>query len=189
MQHTHPSPVPATPWACLFRHGLASHGSRFMRFGLVGASGVLVNMTLLFLLIEVGGWHRLVAATLATEAAILGNFVLNDRWTFREAPANHSWLGRAARYNAIALGGLVMSVAVLAALTDLLHLHYLAANLGGIGAATLWNYAANSSFTWQRDGGRTAINGVGHQAAAGPKHKPRAPGKATGEHVVLEDAL
>jgi putative flippase GtrA len=124
------------------------HKDRLVRFGLVGASGVLVNSTLLYLLTEVGGLNHLVAAVLATEITIFYNFSLNDRWAFGDVKPSIWWVRRVLRYNSIALVGLVISVAVLAVLTYLLSLNYLVANLFAIGAATFWNYAANSCFTW-----------------------------------------
>ena len=128
--------------------GIADHKHRLLRFGLVGASGVLVNSALLYLLTQAGGLNHLVAAALATEATIFYNFSLNDRWAFRDAKPGISWARRALRYNFVALGGLMISVAVLAMLTYFLDLNYLVANLLAIGAATLWNYAVNSCFTW-----------------------------------------
>jgi dolichol-phosphate mannosyltransferase len=119
-----------------------------LRFGLVGGSGVLVNYAILCLLAATWGLNHLAAAALATEVAILSNFTLNNLWTFRGATPGGSWARRGLRYNVYALGGLVISVAVLAALTYLLHMHYLVANVFAIGAATLWNYAANYRWTW-----------------------------------------
>jgi dolichol-phosphate mannosyltransferase len=128
---------------------MTAHGPRLVRFGLVGASGVLVNIALLYGLVELARLNHLLAAALATEAAILSNFALNHRWTFRRAPATLPWLQRVARYQVIALGGLLISVGVLAALTHWLRLHYLTANLVGIGAGLVWNYSANLCFTWR----------------------------------------
>ncbi len=54
-----------------FAGRIAAHARCLVRFGLVGASGVVVNTALLYVLIEVGGLNHLVAALLATEAAIL----------------------------------------------------------------------------------------------------------------------
>ena len=48
----------------------------------------------------------------------------------------------------MALGGLLISIAVLAALTYLLGIYYLFANFFAIGAATLWNYTVNHHWTW-----------------------------------------
>ena len=125
-----------------------NHVPYMLRFGLVGGSGVLVNYTILYLLTAIWGLNHLAAAALATEGAILSNFTLNNLWTFRAAMPGGSWARRGLCYNVFALGGLIISVAVLAALTYLLHMHYLMANIFAIGAATLWNYAANYHWTW-----------------------------------------
>jgi dolichol-phosphate mannosyltransferase len=139
---------PAAKQAGASRRFLAKHVRRLGRFCVVGASGVLVNTALLYVLTEAGGLNHLVSATLATEAAILSNFALNDNWTFRDARGNSSWLRRAVHYNFVSLGGLLISVAMLAALTYLLGIYYLFANFFAIGSATLWNYAVNHHWTW-----------------------------------------
>jgi dolichol-phosphate mannosyltransferase len=115
---------------------------------LVGASGAVVNTTLLYLLAEGGGLSPLVAAVFSTEAAIVNNFLFNDLWTFADATPSTSWYWRALRYNSVALVGLVISLAVLAGLTHVLGLHYLTANLFAIGAGTLWNYTGSSYLAW-----------------------------------------
>jgi putative flippase GtrA len=56
---------------------------RFVRFNIVGAGGLLLQLALLDGLVRAG--VPLVAATLmACEAAILHNFVWHDRWTFAD---------------------------------------------------------------------------------------------------------
>jgi len=124
------------------------HGRRLFRFGAVGLSGVVVNNVVLFLLVEKLGWSPVVASVVATEVAILNNFALNDRWTFFDSPRRHGWRTRLASYNLLTLGGLLISVAVLATLTYLGHVHYLIANLFAIGAGTGWNYLSNHGWTW-----------------------------------------
>ncbi len=150
----------STPaWRAIARMLLTTHGGHFARFGLVGGVGAVLNTALLYLLVHVGHYAYLPAAAVATEAAILSNFVLNDRWTFQGARGRAPWIRRVARYNIVALGGLVVSLVALAALTATLHLHYLVANLIAIGVATLWNYTANVRFTWvaHRDDGPVAV--------------------------------
>ena len=133
----------------LLRRTAIKHGLRVTKFGLVGLTGVAVNYAVLLLMVGLVGFNPLVAAVIATEAAILSNFALNDFWTFSDLRQNGKrWSIRALRYNFFALGGLVISVLMLAALTYLLHMHYLLANLFAIGAATLWNYGANYCWTW-----------------------------------------
>ena len=141
--------IPAR-WAVIAaaRRVAVDHGRRLLRFALVGASGVAVNMGVLAMLVEVAGLPHLIAAALATEVAILSNFGLNDRWTFGDARSCASWPQRAWRYNLVAAGGLLVSIGVTALLTQGVGWHYAVANLGGIGAGFAWNYAVNVRVTW-----------------------------------------
>lgn len=135
-------------WDSLENGTVTEHARRLMRFCLVGGSGVVVNTVLLYLLADAGGMNPLVAAVFSTEAAIINNFLLNDRWTFADMRQGATWLRRAVRYNSVALVGLVISIAVLAGLTQAFNFHYLIANLFAICAGTLWNYAGGSCFAW-----------------------------------------
>ena len=128
------------------------HAGRFLRFGLVGGSGVLVNNAILLALVEGLKMPPVPAAVIATECAIVTNFVLNDRWTFADArrASSRPWYRRFASYNLLTLGGLVLSVGVLAVLHGLAGVHYLIANVVGIAVSTLWNYGSNHQWTWSR---------------------------------------
>jgi dolichol-phosphate mannosyltransferase len=127
---------------------LIAHAGRFSRFGVVGGFGALVNTAILYFLVHYGNWNHMAAAVVATEVAILSNFAMNDRWTFHDALPGKGWINRMAHYNAIALGGALISLGVLAALTLGIGMHYLLANLVAIGAGTIWNYVVNSRLTW-----------------------------------------
>jgi len=127
---------------------LMGHGVRFLQFALVGLSGVVVNTVLLYCLVGFAAWPHVPAAACSSEAAMLSNFLLNDRWTFRDAAPGAQWCGRLLRYNAVALGGVAISLGVLSALTTLAGVYYLLANLVGILAGTLWNYGVNVLVTW-----------------------------------------
>jgi len=134
------------------RRAIALHRGRFARFGLVGLIGVGVNTLLLTLMVEVLKLNYLPAAVVATEATIIANFSLNDTWTFRTSRAGIAWFTRLKRYNLIALGGMVISLLVLMMLSKVLGIHYVVANLFGIGAATLWNYSVNARMTYRLRG-------------------------------------
>jgi dolichol-phosphate mannosyltransferase len=125
-----------------------THGGRFVRFAIVGTSGVLVNYIVLITLVEILGFERLIAVALANEVAILSNFFFNNLWTFGDAGRHTPVLVRALRYNVFGLGGLLLSVAVLGVLTYGLGLQYLIANAFAIGAAMSWNYLSNARWTF-----------------------------------------
>jgi dolichol-phosphate mannosyltransferase len=125
-----------------------THFSRLLRFCLVGGSGVVVNMGVLALLVSVGGWQPFFAAPIAAEVAILNNFLLNDRWAFRDKRSGRSLLQRGLRYNGLTLGGVLISIAMLTTLVYFFRVHYVVANLFAIGAGTAWNYSMNTWLTW-----------------------------------------
>ena len=68
------------PAAALLRRAWG-HAPRFLKYGTVGASGVLVNMGCLFLLADAIGIHTNLAALLAIECSVLNNFMWNEVWT------------------------------------------------------------------------------------------------------------
>jgi dolichol-phosphate mannosyltransferase len=131
---------------------LGRHARRFIRFGMVGGSGVVVNNALLLGLVEVLRLPAIPAAVIATECAIVSNFVLNDRWTFADVRriGRRPWPRRFLSYNLLTLGGLVLGVGTLAVLHGVAGIHYLVANLAGIALGTLWNYGSNHQWTWSR---------------------------------------
>jgi len=125
--------------------------TKIFRFGLVGLSGILVNMGLLYALTEIAGLYYLVSAAIAIEVSIVNNFVWNDIWTFKSA--RDLRLGRRIQrflsFQAVSMGGLVINIAVLYLLASVAGVYYLVANLVGIFVAFAWNYMVNRHFTWK----------------------------------------
>jgi dolichol-phosphate mannosyltransferase len=135
--------------------------ARPLRFGVVGLSGVAVNTAILWGLVSGARLPVLLASALATEVAILSNFLLNDRWTFQaeaqySASVLHSaFLLRLLRFNGVSLAGMAITVAVLSVLIAYGHFRLLLANLFAVGTAMVWNYVVNSHWTW---GGQSAVS-------------------------------
>jgi dolichol-phosphate mannosyltransferase len=124
---------------------------RFAKFCLVGLSGVLVNMGLLWLLTEFAGLFYLLSAAISIESSIISNFTLNDYFTFRDrrSPTLKSFLSRLVKFNLVSLAGLALNMGVLGLLTEVFGVYYLLSNLCGIVVATLWNYLVNTWWTWR----------------------------------------
>lgn len=116
-----------------------------LRFGVIGALGTLVNLAVLAAL---HGWLGLGfsrSSAVATEVSILGNYLGNELWTFHHRRLN---LRRLLQFNAVALVGLAITVAVGTVAKE--HLHYLLAQFLGICAGALTNFALNFGWTWRR---------------------------------------
>ncbi len=135
---------------------LAQSVRGFLRFGMVGATGVFVDMGMLFLLADnrMLNWGISISKTLAAETAIINNFIWNDLWTFRAASANAAgWKARSSRFakfNLICLAGIGLSVLLLNAQVHLLSVNVYAANLIAIFLVSIWNFGMSAKFGWSR---------------------------------------
>lgn len=125
---------------------------KIVRFGLVGFSGIFVNMGLLYALTEIAGIYYLVSAAIAIELSIVNNFIWNDVWTFKSAGdlRFERKVQRFASFQAVSVGGLAINMVVLYLLADIAGVYYLVANLAGILIAFAWNYGVNRHYTWMR---------------------------------------
>lgn len=128
---------------------------RFLRFGLVGLSGVFVDMAVLYLLSDPAtlGWGLTRSKIIASEIAIINNFLWNDRWTFGDISRQQSgWkkrLKRLLKFNLICLAGLILNVLLLNLLFNRFGLNRYLANLIAIAAVTLWNFWLNLKLSWR----------------------------------------
>jgi len=117
---------------------------RMLRFGIVGASGVVVNQGLLMGLHGKFEWPLLLSSVIAIEASILSNFTLNSRWTWKIdlGRSLRSWLRKALQYHAATmLTAFAGNVIVLMGLVHLAGVDYRLANLVGITVGSGLNYA------------------------------------------------
>jgi len=116
---------------------------------MVGGSGVLVNMGLLFLLTRYLSVRLEIASAIAIEVSILSNFFLNNLWTFKKRDTQVPFWSRLLRYHLVTgLAGIV-NYLVLLLLVKSFGLHDMISNLIGIGIGTLINYSLNSLWTWR----------------------------------------
>lgn len=126
---------------------------RFLRFVLVGCSGLVVDMGSLYLLYDLLGLGLTRSAILAAELAIINNFCWNDRWTFGEISHKqrqwHQVLKRLLKFNLVCLIGLVFKILILNVLFNSLHLNAYLANFLAIAAVTLWNFWINLKLNWR----------------------------------------
>lgn len=129
--------------------GLAARVRRFVRFGLVGLSGVLVNEAALALLVDVAHTNYLLGAVLATQCSTVWNFALVEWWAFDDAAADGSGrLRRFAMFWAVNMAALALRGPILALLTSVFHIHYLISNLISLGVLVVLRFAIADSLIW-----------------------------------------
>lgn len=126
--------------------------ARFFRFGLVGFSGVFVDLGVFYLL-RSQGLGLTSSAAISGELAIINNFLWNDFWTFgdiaRRQPGKRQRLRRLIKFNVICLGGLVLNVLIVNFFFNILGINEYVAKLIAIAAVTLWNFWLNLKLSWR----------------------------------------
>jgi len=112
-------------------------------------SGIVVNQFFLWLFVKMlgrGVVNLMLANVMATEIAILNNFTWNDLWTFKDLKGKPLYK-RLLNFHLAALTGAVVQWVVFGALVYL-GVHYLMANLIGIGFSFVVRFLVNRHVTW-----------------------------------------
>lgn len=120
---------------------------RFVLFALIGALGVLANLIVLRLSLSVGARFA-VAETVATIAAMVFNFLLNNQLTYRDRRLRGWRMMRGLVTFCLGCGvGAVANVGVAAEVFGGGSSWWLA-GLAGALIGGVWNYAIASTYTW-----------------------------------------
>jgi dolichol-phosphate mannosyltransferase len=122
---------------------------RFVRFGVVGLSGVFVDFPIFWALVYVAHVYDLIAILPAYAAATIWNFTLNDRWTFRDRRENTVWT-RAGKYGLVSLPPLAYRLATYWPLTHISGYEKWLAYAIAIIVGMAWNFGVNFLWTWRK---------------------------------------
>ena len=114
----------------------------------VGASGVIVNLGLLFYLTEyVGLWYFL-SYTLAISASITSNFILNKFWTFRDSINSQRTIVMYVKFVSVSIVGMAIQLGTVYLLVESLAVYYMLAALVSISIAGVINFMIHRRWTF-----------------------------------------
>jgi len=119
---------------------------KFLKFGIVGFSGMVIDFSITFLLKEKHKIHRYISSSVGFAIAASSNYLLNRLWTFESN--NPGVLVEYSTFILISLAGLVINNVFLYLFEK--KLRFYVAKLFAIGVTTLWNFFANYYFTFTR---------------------------------------
>ena len=125
---------------------------RLVRFGLVGLSGVFVDMPIFWALTSVAHVRDLVAILPAYAAATVWNFTLHDTWTFRDRreKTRRATLIRLGKFGLVSLIPLVYRLATYYPLTRVSDVQKMTAYAIAIVVGMAWNFGVNFLWTWRK---------------------------------------
>jgi dolichol-phosphate mannosyltransferase len=139
-----------------------SRSAVFIRFCLVGLTGVVVDLGIFYILRKVVGLGLTRSAILSAEVAIFNNFLWNDLWTFadisRRQVGHRQRIKRFLKFNLVCLSGLVLQTLIVNIIYNFFRLNEglekivpidIVAKLIAIILVTFWNFWFNMKLSWR----------------------------------------
>jgi dolichol-phosphate mannosyltransferase len=123
---------------------------RFARFGLVGATGLVVNTVLLAVLTDVVGLFYVVSAVIATQGSTLWNFCLTELWVFSDRDHRRGLGSRMGLFFLMNNAALAVRGPLLVLLTSGLGIHYVVSNILSLLVLTLVRFALADTWIWAK---------------------------------------
>jgi putative flippase GtrA len=120
--------------------------SKFVKFGVVGLSGVFVDFGFTYIFKEKLKVQKYVANAIGFTIAASTNYYLNRIWTFHSN--NPEIALEYGKFLLISLIGLVINTIVLWLLVSKVKFNFYFAKLLAIGVVTIWNFIINLNYTF-----------------------------------------
>ncbi len=120
--------------------------NKFLKFGVVGFSGVLVDFGITYLFRNILKINQYIANAIGFTLAATSNYFLNRVWTFESN--NPKVLIEFGEFFTIAIIGLGINSLILWFLVSKFKMKFYFAKVIAIGITTIWNFIANLLFTF-----------------------------------------
>jgi dolichol-phosphate mannosyltransferase len=121
----------------------------FVKYSIVGFSGVLINLGAYVFLTRYLGMMPEIAPILSIEISLLSNFMFNNFWTFKKRLIQSYFLSRLFQFHLVAGISGILNYSIFFVSFRYLMINDIFANLLGISAAAIMNYLINSNWTWK----------------------------------------
>ncbi|HLC56216.1 MAG TPA: glycosyltransferase family 2 protein [Candidatus Nanoarchaeia archaeon] len=121
----------------------------FVKFGIVGGIGTLVNIAILYLFTEKIGVYYIISAILSFIVAMTSNFILNKTWTFNEnikLKIGKEYL----QFSLVSFSALLVNLFFLYIFTEVLGVYYIISQIIAIGIALIINFFGNKIWTFSK---------------------------------------
>lgn len=118
----------------------------FLKFAVVGFSGVFVDFGITYILKEKLGVQKYLSNSIGFICAASSNYLFNRIWTFQSE--NPQILIEYGQFILIALVGLLINNLIIAITVEKFKANFYFAKLLAIGITTIWNFAANNFVTF-----------------------------------------
>jgi len=121
---------------------------QFIKFALVGTSGLFIDFGITFLLKEKFSFNKYFANSIGFSFAVISNYFFNKYWTFQDL--NPEIFSQAGKFVLIAIIGLIINNQVIYLFNHKKNWNFYIAKVFAIGIVVLWNFSANYYYTFSQ---------------------------------------
>lgn len=120
---------------------------QFIKFSIVGGTGVVVDFVVYVFLTRVWHWQYLLAATISFIFAVTSNFILNRYWTFKVDSKNIT--AEYVKFFLVAVGGLIWTLFFLYIMVDIFGWYDLVAKIIVLAIVVNWSFWLQKYWTFK----------------------------------------
>ena len=120
---------------------------KFLKFGVVGFTGMIIDFGITFILKEKVKIHKYIANAIGFSVAATTNYFLNRAWTFHSK--NPHIANEYGHFILVSLVGLGINSLILWLLVSKFKWNFYFSKLIAIGVTTIWNFGGNLIFTFR----------------------------------------
>ena len=124
--------------------------AQLFKFGVIGASGYVINLAVFAVLNEAFDVHHILSAVGAFCVAVTNNFVWNRHWTFQAAGGHAGF--QAARFLTVSILALGVNLILLFLLVDIAGASEVPSQAVSVAAAMPFNFIGNKLWTFDEEG-------------------------------------
>lgn len=119
---------------------------KFVKFGIVGAMGVVIDFGLTWYCKEKLRWNKYIANITGFSIAVINNYILNRLWTFKST--NPHWQTEFGKFALVSTMGLLLNNGCIYIFHQRLKLNFYTAKIIATGIVFIWNFTSNMFFTF-----------------------------------------
>ena len=128
--------------------GFSLFAKHAVKYYSVGASGVLVNLGILYALTDFAGFWYFASQVIAISVSISSNFLFNRFWTFRDSIEDQRNSVMYVKFLIVSLIGMGIQLGITYLLVENVAVYYMYAAAIGIAIAGGINYVVNRRWTF-----------------------------------------
>ncbi len=125
---------------------IKNHFFDFMKYGIIGVFGTLLQTGTLFLVVEKANGDPLLGSTLGFILSLLFSYTANSRWTFKESERSTSAL---IKYAVVSCAGLVLNLLILYLFDRVLGWWYGYGQITSIVLVPIHNFILNKTWAFK----------------------------------------